>query len=84
MNKTRTPNANPAVEAIMQAYLKTHMTEKQFEELIVQSLDEAKQSQITGAMMRSYDEGFSDGYDSCEAEYGIGKHQEPGVGVDGN
>jgi len=64
----REPNPNPLVEEIMQAYLKTMMTERQFESLVEQSLTEAKTSGGSGDVQAAYDKGFSDGYDSATAE----------------
>lgn len=68
MNKTRNPNTNPAVEAIMQAYLKTHMTEVQFEALIEQTIADAKREGGGGDAVVAYDKGFSEGYDTAMAE----------------
>jgi hypothetical protein len=68
MRNTRTPNANPAVESIMAAYLKTHMTEAQFEALIVQTIQEAKNEGGSGNTREAYDKGFSDGYDTAVKE----------------
>lgn len=70
MNKTRNPNTNPAVEAIMQAYLKTHMTEVQFEALIEQTIADAKREGAGDAVVAydAYDKGFSEGYDTAMAE----------------
>jgi len=68
MNKPRNPNINPAVEAIMQAYLKTHMTEVQFEALVEKTLLEAKAEGGGGDAAQAYDRGFSEGYDTAMAE----------------
>jgi hypothetical protein len=68
MNKTRNPNTNPAVEAIMQAYLKTHMTEVQFEALIEKTIQDAKHEGGGGDTQVAYDRGFSEGYDTAMAE----------------
>jgi flagellar biosynthesis/type III secretory pathway protein FliH len=50
-----------SVEKIMQAYLKTHMTEKQFEAMVLQALTDAESR--AGVSMGDYDKGFSAGYD---------------------
>jgi hypothetical protein len=68
MKNTRISNPNPAVEEIMQAYLKTHMTEKQFETLVETAIQAAKDSGGGGNAQQAYDKGFSDGYDTAEKE----------------
>lgn len=68
MKNTRVENPNPKVEEIMQAYLKTHMTEGQFERLVEQAIQEAKDSGGSGNVQEAYDKGFSDGYDTAVKE----------------
>jgi len=67
MRQPHTPNANPAVEEIMQAYLKTYMSERQFEELVEKAILDAKAEGGGGSTVEAYDKGFSDGYDSAVA-----------------
>lgn len=50
-----------AIEKIMQAYLKTHLTEKQFEALVRQALTDAETR--GGVSVGDYDAGFGVGYD---------------------
>lgn len=68
MNTPHTPNPNPAVETLMQAYLKTHLTERQFEALIEQTLLDAKNEGGSGNAQEAYDRGFSEGYDTAMGE----------------
>lgn len=68
MKNARVENPNPKVEEIMQAYLKTHMTERQFETLVEQTIQEAKDSGGSGNVQEAYDKGFSDGYDTAVKE----------------
>ena len=62
-------NQNNDVERIVQAYLKTHMTEKQFEDLVTQAITDAETRGTQNASGGGYDKGFSDGYDSCLVEH---------------
>ena len=68
MKQARTPNPNPVVEDIMQAYMKTYLTERQFEQLIEKSLEDAKGGASENLLVERYDKGFSDGWAACEAE----------------
>lgn len=68
MRKQYQPNSNPLVERIVQAYLKTHLTDIQFEALVEEALKDAKQEGGAGDAAKAYDKGFSDGYDSALAE----------------
>ena len=68
MKNQRVENPNPAVEDIMQAYLKTHMTERQFETLVETTIQNAKNEAGSGNAQESYDKGFSDGYDTAIKE----------------
>lgn len=68
MAKQYQPNANPLVERIVQAYLKTHLSDVQFETLVEEALKEAKQEGGGGDAAKAYDKGFSDGYDTAMAE----------------
>jgi hypothetical protein len=68
MRNTRVENPNPDVEEIMQAYLKTHMTERQFEELVEKAIRNATSIAGPADVQASYDKGFSEGYDSAIAE----------------
>lgn len=69
MRKQHQPNTNPLVERIVQAYLKTHLTDIQFEALVEQALEEAKSSQTTGDATAAYEKGFSNGYDEAKGEH---------------
>jgi len=62
-NVPQQSHPNPLVERILHAYLQTSMTEAQFEALVVEALREAAQAAETPA--RTYDQGFSDGYDAA-------------------
>ena len=62
-------NLKDDVEKIMQAYLKTHMTEKQFEDLVTKAITDAETRGSENASGGGYDKGFSDGYDSCLVEH---------------
>jgi hypothetical protein len=68
MRKPHQPNANPLVEQIVQAYLKTHLTEAQFEALVEETLLAAKNEGTQVDAVATYDKGFSDGYDSAMKE----------------
>jgi len=68
MRNARTPNSNPDVEEIMQAYLKTHMTEAQFESLVEKAIAAARGEGNSTTSQEMYDKGFSDGYDAAEKE----------------
>jgi hypothetical protein len=61
-------NANPGVERIVAAYLKTQMTDKQFEALVEETLQSVRNEGITGDTMIAYDKGFSEGYDAAMKE----------------
>lgn len=65
-NVPQRPHPNPLVERIRHAYLQTSMTEAQFEALVVGALSEA--AQAGEPAMRTYDQGFSDGYDAAIKE----------------
>jgi hypothetical protein len=65
MRPPHQPNANPLVERIVQAYLKTHLSDAQFEALVEELFVEAKKSSGEGDTVQAYDKGFSDGYDSA-------------------
>jgi hypothetical protein len=56
------------VNRILQAYLKTGMTERQFEALVTQAFLDAEKRGAENASGGGYDKGFSDGYDSAIAE----------------
>lgn len=79
MKKQHQPNPNPQVEAIVQAYLKTHLTDVQFEDLVTQTITDAEKRGAETGGGRTYDQGFSDGYDqgmsegydTCAAENGL-------------
>lgn len=71
MRQTRNPNPNPAVEEIMQAYLKTSMTERQFESMVEKAIQDAQGAGGAADTQAAYDKGFSDGYDSAIAEGGV-------------
>lgn len=58
-----------ALEKIMQAYLKTSMSEKQFEAMVLQAITDAETR--GGLPMGDYDKGFSDGYDTCLVEHNL-------------
>ena len=66
--KHHQPNPNPLVERIIQAYLKTHMNEGQFEALVEEAIAEAAKSATSILPGQTYDQGFSDGYDSATKE----------------
>lgn len=66
MKTPHQPNANPLVEQIVQAYLKTHLSEAQFEALVEQTILQASGAGSSSA--EEYDRGFSDGYDAGAAE----------------
>lgn len=68
MKNPRQLNGNADVEAIMQAYLKTHMTEREFETLVETAIQTAKDSGGSGNVREAYDKGFSDGYDTAMKE----------------
>lgn len=55
-----------SVDKIMQAYLKTSMSEKQFEAMVLAELTAAETR--AGVSIGDYDKGFSDGYDAAMAE----------------
>jgi hypothetical protein len=59
---------NPLIEEIMQAYLKTHMTDQQFETLVTKAIDDSKGGANPAELQEQYDKGFSDGYDTARAE----------------
>lgn len=62
-----------AVNQIVQAYLKTHMTERQFEDMVIKIINDAETrgaQNSTGGF--GYDRGFSDGYDACFQQMGDG------------
>ena len=64
----RTSNPNPLIEEIMQAYLKTHMTEQQFEKLVESAVTGTGGVPDPKVLQERYDKGFSDGYDSALSE----------------
>ena len=68
MRKEHQQNPNPLIERIVQAYLKTHLTDLQFEALVEEALREAKGDGSGGDYAKGYEKGFSDGYDSSQAE----------------
>lgn len=68
MAKPHQPNPNPLVERIIQAYLKTHLTDTQFEALVEQTIADAKCEGGGGDAVIAYDKGFSEGYDTAMAE----------------
>jgi len=68
MRKQHQPNANPLVEQIVQAYLKTYLTDAQFEALVEEALTVAKNEGGSGNTQEAYDKGFSEGYDTAMAE----------------
>lgn len=68
MRTPHQPNANPLVEQIVQAYLKTHLTDAQFEALVEEALTAAKHEGGSGNTQEAYDRGFSEGYDTAMVE----------------
>ena len=68
MRKQHQPNPNPLVEQIVQAYLKTHLTDAQFESLVEEALVNAKNEGGSDNALESYERGFSEGYDAALAE----------------
>ena len=64
----QTPNPNPLVEEIMQAYMNSHVGSQEFEALVERVLDQAAKTAPALLPGQTYDQGFSDGYDSATKE----------------
>lgn len=64
-------NGDPVVEQIMQAYMKTYLTERQFEDMILKALADAEERGKQNAAGGGYDKGFSEGYDACLTEHSL-------------
>lgn len=64
----QTPNPNPLVEEIMHAYMNSQVGSQEFEALVEKVLTDAAKTAPSILPGQTYDQGFSDGYDSAIKE----------------
>jgi len=61
----QTPNPNPLVEEVMQAYMNSQVGSQEFEALVERVLADSAKTAPSLLPGQTYDQGFSDGYEAA-------------------